>query len=110
MSLDARVALTLRAVCGLGVTEIAHACGFSDLASFSRTLATANAVLADPNIVRSMTGMAESTQHIAATTANVEKMSEDVQKRVHQMTQPKSFGKMLLGWVLDTAYKVKVFF
>ena len=73
----------------------------------NRTLVTANTLLADPDITKSLKSLADSSQNVAATTANVEKMSEDVQKRIHQMTQPKSLGKAILGWVLDTAYKVK---
>jgi hypothetical protein len=76
----------------------------------TRTLGAANALLADPEITKSLKNLAESSQSMAATTVNVEKMSEDLQKRMHQMTQPKSIGKAVLVWLLDTAYKVKALF
>ena len=75
----------------------------------NRALGTANTLLADPDITRSIKGLVDSSQNVAATTANVEKISEDVQKRVHQLTQPKPLAKVILAWVLDTAYKVKAF-
>jgi len=73
-------------------------------------LGAAKTLLADPDITKALKNLADSSQSVAATTANVEKMSEDVQKRVHQMTQPKSLGKALLSWLLDTAYKVRAVF
>lgn len=77
----------------------------------SRTLESANALLTGPELTGSVKDLAEASRHLDGTVANVEMMSADIQQRLHKtLNQPKSLARIIFGWLLDTAYKVKAFF